>query len=60
MTMATTLFDNNLENLSTNKGANYQFNTNVLLGYPDEIISEQYVKDVDFSTSKIGGQPVSI
>ena len=58
--MATSLFDNNLENLSTNKGANHQFNTNVLLGYPDEIISEQYVKDVDFSTSKIGGQPVSI
>ena len=43
----------------SNKSSNHQFNTSVLLGYPDEIIAEQYVKDVDFSTSKIGGQPVS-
>jgi hypothetical protein len=58
--MATSLCDNNLENISIDKRSNHQFNTNVLLGYPDEIIAEQYVKDVDFSTSKIGGQPVSI
>ena len=57
--MATSLFDNTLPNISINKGSNHQFNTNVLLGYPDETIAEQYVKDVDFSTSKIGGQPVS-
>ena len=33
-------------------------NSNVLLGYPDEIIAQQHLKDVDFTTSKIGGQAV--
>ena len=32
--------------------------TPVLLGYPDEEITEQYSPQVDFSTNKIGGSPV--
>ena len=30
----------------------------VLLGYPDEEITEQYSSQVGFSTNKIGGFPV--
>ena len=33
--------------------------TNVLLGFPDEQIVEHLIKDVDFTTSKIGGLPVN-
>ena len=33
--------------------------SNVLLGYPDDIITQEHLKYVDFTTSKIGGQPVS-
>ena len=33
--------------------------TNVLLGFPDEEIVEHLIKDVDFTTSKIGGLPVN-
>ena len=40
--------------------SNINRNSNVLLGYPDEIIAQQYLNDVDFTTSKIGGQPVII
>ncbi len=32
----------------------------VLLGYPDEKITEKYLPQVDFTTSKIGGFPVRI
>ena len=32
---------------------------NVLLGFPDEQIFEHLIKDVDFTTSKIGGLPVN-
>ena len=31
----------------------------VLLGYPDEEITEHHAGQVDYSTSKIGGNPVS-
>ncbi len=34
--------------------------TPVQLGYVDERITEKYVDEVDFSTSKIGGQPVGL
>jgi hypothetical protein len=30
----------------------------VLLGFPDEEITEKYVSQVNYTTSKIGGQPV--
>ena len=30
----------------------------ILLGYEDEQVSEKYVDSVDFTTNKIGGQPV--
>ena len=32
----------------------------VLLGYPDEKITDKYLQQVDFTTSKIGGFPVRI
>ena len=59
-TMATSMYGtNNFPNISTSKRCNIKINTNILLGFPDEIIAEEYRKDVDFTTSKIGGQPVS-
>ena len=39
-------------------GAVVEEDTRVLLGYPDEKISEKYFNQIDFSTSKIGGLPV--
>lgn len=32
----------------------------MLLGYVDEIITEHYASQVDYSTNKLGGHPVSL
>ena len=59
--MATSMFNDagSPGPIVSNKTYDRQNNTNVLLGFPDEIIAERFRKDVDFTTSKIGGQPVS-
>ena len=58
--MASSMYDaNNFPYISTSNRCNIKINTNILLGFPDEIIADEYRKDVDFATSKIGGQPVS-
>ena len=44
--------------LSRHSGKKEQ-HSNVLLGFVDEEIADHNAKDVDFTTSKIGGQPVS-
>jgi hypothetical protein len=40
-------------------GAALSQGSRVQLGYVDEQISEKYLSQVDFSTSKIGGLPVT-
>ena len=57
--MAVSLRDNNREVKNPVKSGRVQSqSTNVLLGFPDEFISDQHKPDVDFTTSKIGGEAV--
>ena len=57
--MAVSLHDNNREVKNLVKSGRVQSpSTNVLLGFPDEFISDQHKPDVDFTTSKIGGEAV--
>ena len=57
--MAVSLHDNNREVKNLVKSGRVQsLSTNVLLGFPDEFISDQHKPDVDFTTSKIGGEAV--
>ena len=57
--MAVSLRDNNREVKNPVKSGRVQSqSTNVLLGFPDEFISNQHKPDVDFTTSKIGGEAV--
>ena len=57
--MAVSLHDNNREVKNPVKSGRVQSqSTNVLLGFPDEFISDQHKPDVDFTTSKIGGEAV--
>jgi hypothetical protein len=36
-----------------------QNNTKVLLGFEDELITEKHKNQINFTTNKIGGKPVS-
>ena len=57
--MAVSLRDHNHEVKNSVKSGRIQCqSTNVLLGFPDEFISDQHKKDVDFTTSKVGGEAV--
>ena len=57
--MAACLRDNNHEVKNHMKSGRVESqSTNVLLGFPDEFISDQHKQDVDFTTSKIGGEAV--
>ena len=59
--MASSLFDKNgLYDKALDVTYNQINSTNVLLGFPDEEVVEHLRRDVDFTTSKIGGQPVRI
>ena len=57
--MAVSLRDHNHEVKNSVKSGRIQSqSTNVLLGFPDEFISDQHKQDVDFTTSKVGGEAV--
>lgn len=32
--------------------------SSIFLGYPDELVSEEYITSIDYTVNKIGGKPV--
>ena len=59
--MAKSVFDETgRHGISSGVTNGHAYTSNILLGYPDEEIEEYFGRDVNFTTSKIGGQPVNL
>ena len=59
--MAKSVFDETgRHGISSDVTNDHAYTSNVLLGFPDEEIEEYFGRDVNFTTSKIGGQPVNL